>query len=160
MPARRTSRELKLRLADDARHPADASKDAELGGLGIDWSDIPPILDEFGRAEWQRLSRVFAHDPVRFREADRAALVAYATYWAAFVRAAENVALRGPVVPGRSDSDRERLVKNPSCTAMREAAVQLRFWIRELALSPDSRGRTGITDTDPKRDDVDNPFAG
>jgi hypothetical protein len=30
----------------------------------------------------------------------------------------------------------------------------------ELALTPDARGRTGITDTDPHRDDVTNPFAG
>lgn len=32
--------------------------------------------------------------------------------------------------------------------------------VRELALSPDSRGRTGITDADPNGEDVDNPFAG
>lgn len=160
MPARRTSRDLKIKLADRDLRPIDPVKDAELGGLGIEWSDVPTVLDESGRAEWNRLSRIFAGDPVRFRQGDRAALTAYAVYWAAFIHAAEDVAHRGPVVPGRSDSDRERLVKNPSCTAMREAAVQLRFWIRELALSPDSRGRTGITDTAPNREDDDNPFAG
>ena len=160
MPARRTSRDLKIKLPDGDLHAVDPATAAALGGLGIDWSDVPAVLDESGRAEWQRLSRVFAQDATRFREGDRAAVTAYCLYYAAFIRAAQDVANRGPVVPERSDSDRERLVKNPSCTAMRESATQLRFWVRELALSPDSRGRTGITDTDPNRDDVTNPFAG
>lgn len=101
MPARRTSRDLKIKPVHQDLHPVNPAKDAELGGLGIDWADVPPILDDSGRVEWQRLARVFAHDPVRFREADRAALVAYSTYWSAFVRAAEDVAIRGPVVQGR-----------------------------------------------------------
>lgn len=117
------------------------------------------LLDETARIEWQRLAAVFADDPVRFREGDRAALVAYAAYWSAFVTAAGEVARDGPVIEGRSDKDRGRLVKNPATVAMREAATQLRFWCRELALTPDSRGRTGITDADPA-DDAENPFAG
>ncbi|MGH3920760.1 MAG: P27 family phage terminase small subunit [Pseudonocardiaceae bacterium] len=66
----------------------------------------------------------------------------------------------GPVVEGRSDKDRGRMVKNPATVAMREAATQLRYWCRELALTPDARGRTGIKDADPNREDGDNPFAG
>lgn len=61
---------------------------------------------------------------------------------------------------GRSDKDRGRMVKNPATVAMREAATQLRYWCRELALTPDARGRTGIKDADPNREDGDNPFAG
>lgn len=62
------------------------------------------------------------------------------------------------MVEGRSDKDRGRMVKNSATVAMREAATQLRFWCRELALTPDARGRTGITDADPTRDET-NPFA-
>ena len=97
---------------------------------------------------------------MRFREGDRAALTAYAVYYSVFMHAAEDVARHGPVVESRSDKDRGRMVKNPATVAMREAATQLRYWCRELALTPDSRGRIGITDIDPKRDDIDNPFAG
>src|SRR5918998_5736034 len=107
-----------------------------------------------------RLANVFEGDPVRFREGDRAALTAYAVYYSVFMHAAEDVARHGPVVESRSDKDRGRMVKNPATVAMREAATQLRYWCRELALTPDSRGRIGITDIDPKRDDIDNPFAG
>lgn len=162
MPARRTSRELKIRqdhLEGRGLRVADAAKDAQLAGLGIEWATVPGVLDEAGRAEWERLSRVFADAPVRFREGDRAAVTAYCVYWSVFAAAAADVARRGPVVEGRSAEDRARLVKNPATVAMREAATQLRFWCRELALTPDSRGRTGITEHDPSRDDQDNPFA-
>lgn len=156
MPARRTPPKLKL-LAKRVTDPV--ARDAQLAGLGIDWAEVPEVLDDVARIEWHRLAAVFADDPVRFREGDRAALVAYAAYWSAFVTAAGEVARDGPVVAGRSDKDRGRLVKNPATVAMREAATQLRFWCRELALTPDSRGRTGITDADPA-DDAENPFAG
>lgn len=158
MPARRA--ELKLKLATgDLRPGAASAKDAQLAGLGIEWQTVPAVLDEAGRTEWQRLAGVFEQDATRFREGDRAALTAYCVYWSAFLLVAEDVARNGPVVEGRSDKDRGRMVKNPATVAMREAATQLRYWCRELALTPDSRGRTGITDTDPNRQDADNPFA-
>jgi phage terminase small subunit len=97
MPARRTSRDLKIKLSDRDLHAADPAKDADLGGLGLTWDDAPTVLDESGRVEWQRLSRVFADNPTRFRESDRAAVTAYSIYWSAFIRAAEDVARRGPV---------------------------------------------------------------
>lgn len=123
------------------------ARDAQLAGLGLNWSEVPEVLDEMARVEWQRLATVFVDDPVRFREGDRAALVAYCCFWSSFTTAAADVA-------------RGRLVKNPATVAMREAATQLRYWVRELALSPDSRGRTGISEADPNREDADNPFAG
>lgn len=160
MPARRTPPKLKL-LTEGARRVTDpVAHDAQLAGLGIEWTVVPEVLDETARTEWQRLATVFADDPVRFREGDRAALVAYCCFWSSFTAAAADVARDGPVVEGRSDKDRGRLVKNPATVAMREAATQLRYWVRELALSPDSRGRTGIIEADPNGEDVDNPFAG
>ncbi len=158
MPARRVPPGLKLLNPGPPADPV--ARDAALAGLGVEWSDVPAVLDDAGRAEWRRLAKVFTDDPVRFREGDRAALTAYCAFWSAFMLAADEVARHGPVIEGRSDKDRGRLVKNPATVAMREASVQLRYWCRELALTPDSRGRTGITDDPPKRDDADNPFAG
>jgi P27 family predicted phage terminase small subunit len=129
------------------------------GGVGLDFADVPGVLDGAGRDEWTRLAGVFAGQPVRFREADRAALLAYCVYFSAFTRAAADVVARGPVVPGRSTRDGGRAVKNPAAVAMRDAATQLRYWARELGLTPDSRGRSGIAD-DPMPARYDNPFAG
>ncbi|HEX2298332.1 MAG TPA: phage terminase small subunit P27 family [Pseudonocardiaceae bacterium] len=160
MPARRVPAGLKIKPEHRDLRIADPAKDAQLAGLGIDWSTVPEVLDEAGRAEWQRLAQVFAEDATRFREGDRAAVTAYCLFWSSFLRSAEDVARNGPVVEGRSDKDRGRRVKNPATVSMRESGTQLRYWCRELALTPDSRGRTGITDADPTRDDTDNPFAG
>ncbi len=51
------------------------------------------------------------------------------------------------------------MVKNPATVAMRECATQLRYWARELGLTPDARGRIGVTDDPRRRADSDNPFA-
>jgi P27 family predicted phage terminase small subunit len=116
------------------------------------------MLDADGVAEWQRLAGVFKTQPTRFQEGDRAAVAAYCAYWAAFRRAAREVAGRGPVVEGRTAADRSRLVKNPATVAMRECATQLRYFARELGLTPDARGRMGLNDDD-REIDADNPFA-
>jgi P27 family predicted phage terminase small subunit len=160
MPAHRSPRGLKLR--GPLRVADDPVVDAKIGGLGLDFAVVPPVLDEAGAVEWRRLAEVFADDETRFREGDRAALTAYCAYWSAFVAAAADVSRNGPVVPGRSEKDQNRLVKNPATVAMREAATQLRYWSRELGLTPDARARMGITDPDPKDPAerlLDNPFA-
>lgn len=159
MPARRTPPNLKL-LAEGAAKRDPVARDAQLAGLGLEWTEVPEVLDETARAEWNRLAEVFAGDPCRFREGDRAALVAYCVYWSAFVTAAAALGRDGPVVAGRSSKDRDRSVKHPATVVLREAATQLRYWCRELALTPDARGRAGITDAGPTAEDPDNPFAG
>jgi P27 family predicted phage terminase small subunit len=119
----------------------------ETGGPGLDFSDVPATLNERAQGEWKRIGEVFAEaEEPRFRETDRAALTAYCTYWELFLGASEDVNSRGPVVNGRSSSGSRIKVKNPSLVIMREASVQLRYWLRELAFTPDSRGRTGILD--------------
>lgn len=159
MVNRRQSPELQLKLKPHVA-AAEVVRDATVGGTGLDFAVVPAVLDEAGRAEWSRLGEVFGGDPTRFREGDRAALVAYCCYWAAFLAAAQDVSTNGPVVPGRSDKDRGRLVKNPATVAMRECATQLRYWARELGLTPDARGRIGVTDTGRSSSaDEDNPFA-
>ncbi|MFG2413316.1 phage terminase small subunit P27 family [Streptomyces goshikiensis] len=163
MPARRTNDALKIPKGLNLLPPKKAlalAKDAEIGGLGIDWADQPEILDAAGLAEWGRLATVYAHDATRFREGERAAITAYCSWWSAFAAAAEDVRDRGPVVEGRSDMDRGRTVKNPATVAMREASQQLRYWARELGLTTDARVRIGLADQgDDKTSDDDNPFA-
>ncbi|MFF1906016.1 phage terminase small subunit P27 family [Kitasatospora sp. NPDC058218] len=137
-----------------------AAKDAEVGGLGLDWTTEPDILDVSGLTEWHRLAEVYASQPARFREGDRAAVAAYCTWWSAFAISAADVRDRGPVVEGRSDHDRGRLVKNPATVAMREASQQLRYWARELGLTVDARVRIGLADqSEQDGDDTDNPFS-
>ena len=139
---------------------APAVTDARTGGLGLDFEQVPGVLAGAGAAEWRRLGLVYERHPTRFREGDRAALSAYCAFFAAFEQAAAEVARDGPVVPGRSARDRGRLVKNPATVAMREASVQLRFWARELGLTPDARGKSGIREgePDPRDDPESNPF--
>lgn len=161
MPARRADPKIPKGLKIKASEPAlRIAKEAEIGGLGLDWSDRPDILDDAGLQEWDRLASVYAMDATRFREGERAAVTAYCAYWSAFRAAQTDVRDRGPVVEGRSDMDRGRLVKNPSTVAMREASQQLRYWARELGLTTDARVRIGLTDAgDDRKNDDDNPFA-
>jgi P27 family predicted phage terminase small subunit len=161
MPARRKDPSVPDGLKILSPEPAlRIAKQAEIGGLGLDWSDCPDILDAAGLAEWERLAEVYAHDAVRFREGERAAVTAYCAYWSAFQSAQRDVRDRGPVVEGRSDMDRGRVVKNPATVAMREASTQLRYWARELGLTTDARVRIGLADqADDKNRDDDNPFA-
>jgi len=152
MTARRTS----FRGGDDPSIVAVA--EADLGGIGVDFDDVPDLLDAAGVREWSRLGAVFAHNPTRFRESDRPALTAYCVFLSQFDAAVRDVADRGAMVPGRSERDEGRLVKNASLVLMQQASTQVRYWARELALTPDSRGRTGIRD-EPKNAEKGNPFA-
>jgi P27 family predicted phage terminase small subunit len=154
---RRAPQALQLLSPDQAA--AELVRDAAVGGVGLDFDDVPDVLDEAGRAEWQRLGEVYAATETRFREGDRAAVTAYCAYWSAFLAAAQDVSTNGPVVPGRSAKDRGRLVKNPATVSMRECATQLRYWARELGLTPDARGRIGVTDDPRSKADAGNPFA-
>ncbi|MET9617547.1 phage terminase small subunit P27 family [Kitasatospora indigofera] len=161
MPARRTASPLDpppgLKLLHRSA-AAPVARDAEVGGLGLDWTITPDILDQVGLTEWRRLAEAYRMTPVRFREGDRAAVAAYCSWWSAFAVAAADVRDRGPVVEGRSDHDRGRLVKNPATVAMREASQQLRYWARELGLTVDARVRIGLADQ-VEQDDDDNPFS-
>lgn len=147
----------KLKIGGTAHLSVVREKDAERAGDGLSWVEVPDVLDIAARAEWERLSVVFANRPTRFREGDRAAVAAYCAYWSLFHASAADVAERGPVVEGRSDKDRERLVKNPAMVALREASTQLRYWARELGLTPDTRTRMGVVDV--IEDGEVNPFA-
>ena len=168
MPARRTD----LRLLDADARARRMVADARAGGLGLDFDDVPAdvIAVRDAAAEWRRLAERYKSTPTRFREGDRAALVAYVTAYAVFQLAARRLLEDGLVVDGRSSPDRGRQVKSPSLVAWTQSSAQLRYWARELGLTPDSRIRMGIIDdTKEDRDEarrvfgdddlLDNPFA-
>lgn len=139
--------------------PAEREQRQMAVGVGLDWDQVPELLPEAGRAEWAHLAEQHAAYPQRLRETDRTAVVAYCTWWAAFDAARRDIAERGALVPGRSSADSARgdagLVKNPSVAAMRDASQQLRYWARELGLTPDSRARQGLQMEQPEDDDPD-----
>jgi P27 family predicted phage terminase small subunit len=160
MAARRVPAGLKLLNEGRPVKPVPAaSKDATLGGLGLDWDEIPLVLDEGARAAWEHLHASFADQPVRFREGDRAAVTAYALARSMHERSYTELLQDGLTVEGRSSADRGRQVKSPAFQLWRDSGTALRHWVRELALSPDSRGRTGISEDRELADDG-NPFTG
>ena len=120
--------------------------DAKIGGLGLNFDDVPPMLAGAGLAEWSRLGVVFGDQPTRFREGDRSILVAYCATWRLYVDALNVLAEDGLTVEGRSASDRGRQVKNPVLVSMTQLSGQLRYLARELGLSPDSRSKLGLAD--------------
>jgi P27 family predicted phage terminase small subunit len=128
-------------------------QDSRVGGLGLDFDDLPEMLDDRGRAEWVRLGAVFADQPTRFREGDRSILVAYCLSWSLYLAAAAELASDGLLVTGRSASDRERRVKSPAMVIWTQAGSQLRYLARELGLTPDSRGRMGLKDAPESADE-------
>ncbi len=99
--------------------------------------------------------------PTWLQRADLAALANYCMAWAMWSAAAQDVAVRGALVPARSSADTARgaKVKNPSLQVMRDASVQLRAWAKELGFTPDSRGRVDLGEVEGDKDDA-NPFAG
>ncbi|MFC4608802.1 phage terminase small subunit P27 family [Streptomyces maoxianensis] len=128
------------------------------GPLGI--PDAPDWLPEKARAEWDRVTAVCGTHPLWLQHGDVAILTAYCHTWATWLEAAQDIADRGSLVPGRSSADSAgddgpRLVKNPSVQIARDAAAQLRALCRELGFSPDARRRVDIgvlEDQDPDAD--------
>jgi P27 family predicted phage terminase small subunit len=160
MPNRRTPATLKIRpehLRGLRTVPEVAA--ATVGGIGLDWSDVPAMLDATARAEWVRLGQVYANHATRFREGDRVILSAYCIAWGIYVQAAAELAVDGLLVKGRSAPDRGRRVRSPAMTVWVQAGTQLRHLASALGLSPDARGRSGIDEAAQDRDPRDvNPF--
>lgn len=158
----RPSRPPKLKLINAGpaydSSPAPAVVAAALVGASLDWT-VTPAVGAAGVTEWERLARTFRAEPGRFTEGDRAALSAYCTFWADFIDADRDIQERGGMVPGRSSADEasDRLVKNPSVAAKREASQQLRLWAVQLGLTPGSRARIQSQHQGSESDDG-NPF--
>lgn len=149
-----------LKLANPLRavDPETLAKDADLGGIGLDFTREPEGLSQSGQSAWQHLAATFASTPTRFREADRAAVTAYCLSVEMAERAAEALRQEGLLIDGRSSADSARSVRNPAWAMWRDANTAVRQWSVELALTPTSRQRARLdagTDTSSE----DNPFA-
>lgn len=136
-----------------------AEREARTGGTGIVWGDEPDALPAAGLAEWRRLARVFERYPLRFREGDRQALATYCRLVARLEQVDAAIDAEGIVVLGRGHGDEERMVKNPLLSTYNQLQQAVRLWVRELGLSPDSRGRASLDEQGEKEDRNDgNPF--
>ncbi|MFH9587921.1 phage terminase small subunit P27 family [Streptomyces luteogriseus] len=120
--------------------------------------DPPEWLPPVGQEEWERVTEACATHPTWLQHGDVAILTAYCATWAIWLEAAQDVARRGALVPGRSSADAAggedgpRLVKNPAVQIARDAAAQLRALCRELGFSPDARRRVDVGDLDQDND--------
>ncbi|MFJ8269473.1 phage terminase small subunit P27 family [Streptomyces sp. NPDC094154] len=140
-----------------------APRTAPMAGGPLGTPDPPDWLPETAQEEWQRVVEACAAHPTWLQHGDVAILTAYVATWATWLEAAQDVARRGALVPGRSSADDDdgeggrRLVKNPAVQIARDAATQLRALCRELGFSPDARRRVDVgaleddNDADPGR---------
>lgn len=105
----------------------------------------PPGRDASGR-ERPSVVEVCSGHPIWLQNADRPALTGYCIAWAMYRAAAEQVGKDGPLVPGRSPSDRARgaQVKHPGLQVLRDQGEAMRRWARELGFTPDARQRIAI----------------
>ena len=133
----------------------EAGKDAELGGIGLDWDRVPPGLADPAATLWRELAAVFAPTPTRFRESDRSLLARYCSVSALADRAERLLFEDGLTVPGRSESDAGRPVKNPAHQLLRDYTMMQLSLARALALGPVARTRQGIRELEaPDPDEV------
>jgi phage terminase small subunit len=119
-------------------------KDAELGGLGLDWDLVPAGLADPAATLWADLAAVFAPTPTRFRESDRSLLARYCSVSSLADLAERLLFEEGLMVPGRSPSDAGRAVKNPINQLYRDFCMLQLSLARALALGPVARTRQGI----------------
>jgi phage terminase small subunit len=131
------------------------AKDAELGGLGLDWDRLPDGLGVGALALWSELGDVFRSTPTRFRESDRSLLSRYCAVSALADEAEALLFAEGLMVPGRSESDAGRSVKNPANQLLRDYVMMQLSLARALALGPVARTRQGIRELEsPEPDGV------
>jgi P27 family predicted phage terminase small subunit len=125
--------------------------------VGLDVRTPPPgYLDRVGRAEWRRVLRFAAKArPTWIQTADAVALAGYCATFAAWTKAAAELADERITTEGRSSADRARKVRSAAFIAFRQASSELRRWIAILGFSPDSRGKvdigSGRADEDERR---------
>jgi P27 family predicted phage terminase small subunit len=123
--------------------------------VGLDVATPPPAyLDRVGRAEWRRVLRFAAKArPTWIQTADAEALAGYCATFAAWTKAAAELADERITTEGRSSADRARKVRSAAFVAFRQLSAELRGWIAILGFSPDSRGKVDVGDRGDNQDD-------
>jgi len=102
----------------------------------------PRGLPKAAQREWRRVAPELARLGL-LTELDRAALADYCLCVARLEECEADIAERGPLVEG----DRG-LVKNPACQLGREYRHQMMRWAAEFGLTPSSRGRMTLPETE------------
>jgi P27 family predicted phage terminase small subunit len=116
----------------------------QIGGAGLDWSQIPAEVaaDDRAAAVWTHLAETFANQAVRFREGERWMVSGLCQAWALFAMAMDDIRARGILVQGRDLSE----VKNPTTAVANMAMGHVRMYCVELGLSPRARNMLGLAD--------------
>lgn len=136
------------------RDGRELAKDADLGGLGLNW-DTEPTLGDGALKLWRDLAAVFRDTPTRFRESDRSLLSRYCAVSALADEAEALLFSEGLMVAGRSESDAGRTVKNPANQLLRDYVMMQLSLARALALGPVARTRQGIRELEAPEPEED-----
>lgn len=100
---------------------------------------MPPDMSDEAKRVWRRVIRDFGATGV-LTAVDADALRTYCEAAVRYVQAARTLEASGPLVRGARSGD---LVKNPLHQIVRDNAILLRAFARELGLTPSAR--TGLT---------------
>jgi P27 family predicted phage terminase small subunit len=100
---------------------------------------MPPDMSDEAKRVWRRVIRDFGATGV-LTAVDADALRTYCEAVARYVQAARTLEASGPLVRGARSGE---LVKNPLHQIVRDNAILLRAFARELGLTP--AARTGLT---------------
>ena len=100
---------------------------------------MPPDMSDEAKRVWRRVIRDFGATGV-ITAADADALRTYSEAVVRYVQAARTLEASGPLVRGARSGE---LVKNPLHQIVRDNAILLRAFARELGLTPSAR--TGLT---------------
>ena len=110
---------------------------------------MPPDMSDEAKRVWRRVIRDFGATGV-ITAVDADALRTYCEAAVRYVQAARTLEASGPLVRGARSGE---LVKNPLHQIVRDNAILLRAFARELGLTPSARtgltGATGAVDDDP-----------
>lgn len=123
----------------------------------LNWYDVPLHLTGEGLLEWEHLAEYFRDDPDGPRETERVAACSLCEAVEMRALAAESLREDGLVVPGRSESDSKRSVKNAAWSQWRGADTAVRAWASALGVTPNAR-RRATRSTKASATPADNPF--
>jgi len=143
-----TPTRLKLLLGNPGGRPLNALEPRPAAAVPA----RPPHLAGEAAAEWDRITRELAALGL-VTEVDRAALAAYCTCWARWVKAEETISRSGEVLKGENG-----VYQNPWLAIANRCLELLHKFGAEFGLTPSSRTR--VRAPAPARDDLDQFLAG
>ena len=137
MPRGRKPLPTKLKAArgNPGKRPLNADEPQYAAGAG----GPPELLDEVGRAEWERVSAMLTASGV-LTQADRGVLTMYCDAWSRWVQASEKVKETGEVLEGRTGA----YYQNPYLGIANRAADRVAKCAALLGLDPSSRSRLAV----------------